>query len=72
MARYGSPKQTPEEYRERLVMRCEIIAKSHEAAAAKAHTESARTRLLAKAAAERRNAEIHRQKLADLNAWSRV
>ena len=58
--------ETSTQFHERMVLSCESKAGKYHALAAK--TESSRTRetLVAKAAAERNNAERHRQKLSEL------
>lgn len=46
-----------------MISRCELLAERHERDAASATTAQKRETLLAKAALERRNAAIHRDRL---------
>ena len=62
-----SRNETPTQFRFRLIRRCEALAEQYEAETAKARSDRIRQGRLAKAAAERRNAELQRQKLAELS-----
>jgi hypothetical protein len=65
MPRNGSRKETPEAFHRRIIDRCEVLAARYEVEAANP-SPRARESILAKAEAERRNAEHHRGKLAAL------
>ena len=58
--------ETAEQFRLRLIERCDALSPRYEYEAVTARKEIVRERKLARAAAERRNAELHAQKLADL------
>jgi hypothetical protein len=58
--------ETAEEFHLRLIRRCEAITARLELEAARARTDIVRERRLAQAAAERRNVELHRQRIADI------
>ena len=60
------PEETAEEFHLRIIRRCEPITARLELEAATARTVLVRGRRLAQAAAERRNVELHLQRLADL------
>ena len=67
MATGSARNETTEQYRLRLIQQCEALAARYETEAVGARSEAIRERRLAKAAAERRNAELHRRKLAELS-----
>ena len=58
--------ETPAEFHARMIARCELLADQYDHAAAMATAPRTRETKGAKAAAERANAEAHRQRLADL------
>jgi hypothetical protein len=58
--------ETAEEFHLRIIRRCEAITSRLELEAATARTAVVRERRLAQAAAERRNVELHRQRIANL------
>ena len=59
-------KETAEEFHLRIIRRCEATTAHWELEAATARTVTVRERRLAKAAAERRKAELDHQRLAEL------
>ena len=58
--------ETPEEFHRRMLVRCEELAVKHEAAALQAGPPATRANALAKAARERRNAALHRERLSEV------
>ena len=58
--------ETPEEFHRRMIERCEIVAARHERDAQRAVSEAPRANCIAKMEKELRNAELHRNRLADL------
>ena len=67
LPRFGTRQsETPAEFHARMIARCELLADRHDQAAAMATAEQTRETQGAKAAAERANAEAHRQRLEDL------
>ena len=59
--------ETAEQFHQRMIRRCEAMTGRLESEAATARTVLVRDRRLAQAAAERRNADLHRQRLAALD-----
>lgn len=53
------------EFHRRMIVRCEELAVKHELVALQAGTPVIRANALAKAAKDRRNAALHRQRLSD-------
>jgi hypothetical protein len=68
MPRYGARIETPEEFHRRIIERCEVLAARYEREAAESASPETRQTILAKAAAERRYADLHRAKLAAFRA----
>ena len=61
----GKRVETQSQFHARMTLQCEKMAETYDRCAAACTTEKQTERLLSKAGGERRNADLHRAKLAE-------